>query len=35
VFHEKALKDLLNALELYGNIPTDFPKLVPGTNMPE
>jgi uncharacterized protein YchJ len=35
VFHEKALKDLLNALELYGNIPTDFPKLVPGTNIPE
>lgn len=25
VFHDKALNDLLRALDLYGNIPTDFP----------
>jgi hypothetical protein len=35
VFHQKALKDLLDALNLYGNIPTDFPKLRPGSNIPE
>ena len=34
VFHPKALNDLLEALDLYGNIPTDFPKLLPGTNIP-
>jgi uncharacterized protein YchJ len=34
VLHRKALKDLLNALDLYGNIPTDFPALLPGTNIP-
>ena len=25
ILHDKALKDLIQALELYGNIPTDFP----------
>jgi hypothetical protein len=35
VFQVAALHDLLKALELYGNIPTDFPELVPGTNIPE
>ena len=34
VFKQSALTDLLKALDLYGNIPTDFPKLVPGTNIP-
>jgi hypothetical protein len=35
VFSESALRDLLNALDLYRNVPTDFPKLIPGTNIPE
>jgi hypothetical protein len=35
VFQLAALNDLLKALDLYGNIPTDFPKLLPGTNIPE
>jgi hypothetical protein len=34
VFEQSALTDLLKALDLYGNVPTDFPKLVPGTNIP-
>jgi hypothetical protein len=34
VFHESALKDLIHALDLYGNIPTDFPKLLPASNIP-
>jgi uncharacterized protein YchJ len=34
VFHESALKDLMKALDLYGNIPTDFPKLLPNSNIP-
>jgi len=34
VFEQSALTDLLKALDVYGNIPTDFPKLVPGTNIP-
>ncbi|MGA2712343.1 MAG: hypothetical protein ABSG41_04485 [Bryobacteraceae bacterium] len=35
VFAESALRDLLNALDLYRNVPTDFPNLIPGTNIPE
>jgi len=34
VFKANALTDLLKALDLYGNIPTDFPKLLPGSNIP-
>ena len=34
VFKENALANLLKALDLYGNIPTDFPKLLPGSNIP-
>ena len=34
LFHESALKDLMKALDLYGNVPTDFPKLIPNTNIP-
>jgi len=32
--HEAALNDLVRAIDLFGNIPTDFPKLVPGSNIP-
>ena len=35
VLHPNALKDLIDALDLSENIPTDFPKLIPGTNVPE
>jgi len=35
VFAESALRDLLSALDLYRNVPTDFPNLIPGTNIPE
>lgn len=34
VFKKSALTDLLGALGLYGNIPTDFPTLLPGSNIP-
>ena len=33
VLHEAILTDLVNALEVYGNVPTDFPKLLPGSNV--
>jgi hypothetical protein len=35
VFAQSALHDLLNALDFYRNVPTDFPKLIPGTNVPQ
>lgn len=34
IFRQIALSDLMKALNLYGNVPTDFPKLLPGTNIP-